>query len=296
MSSDDSIPQNSPAVLFPADPITGAEQVRPITDPAAQPARDDRHEPVQEILDDVHEFIELSAPEIRIFDHPALIRLKRLKQLGLADLVFPTATHVRREHSLGTLHVAHLMLEHLDQNIRRVDGRSMSKEFPADDRKLTRAERVFTRLSALVHDMGHLPSGHTFEDELGLTEKHDHSARLRLILDRDPQDWDASGSDARPSWEGLPHDELPSSAFSLRELIDEEFADVAAEAGLGLTASEIVILIVGGDETTVEAANELDSRMSAANARNEAALFRLGVCRDIVSNTVSADLIDYLHR
>ncbi len=275
--------------LFATDPLTGAD----VSSPTLHVATSDRHEPWQEILDDLHEFVELSPAELRVLDHPALVRLQRLKQLGMAELVFPNATHVRREHSIGTLHVAHLILEHLDRNIRRVDSRSDSKRYPPEYRPLTRAERAFTRVSALIHDVGHLPSGHTFEDELGLIGRHDHRERLTLILDRPPASWDAFGGDVELATGELPPARQPSSNFSLREILDLEYDDLVSETGLDLSPTETILLLVAGDQATIDKVAEVDAQ-STQNAVGTT--FRIGVCRDIVSNTVSADLIDYLHR
>ena len=185
----------------------------------------------------------------------------------MTELVFPTATHVRREHALGSLHVAHLILEAIEANRGRASRLGAQREWPIDPEPLTAPEICFTRLAALLHDIGHLPSGHTFEDELGLWDKHDHRPRLALILDR-------------TTWDGV--DTLPT----LRELIDSEYADFAQQSGLDLTPAEILVHLIGGDEETEHAAQTLDARGG----------FRVAVCRDVVGNTVCADLLDYLHR
>ncbi|MDP9110908.1 MAG: HD domain-containing protein, partial [Candidatus Eremiobacteraeota bacterium] len=58
---------------------------------------------MKRIFDPVHHFIELSAPEARLLDLPALQRLRRLRQLGLAYFAFPSAEHSRFSHALGAL-------------------------------------------------------------------------------------------------------------------------------------------------------------------------------------------------
>src|ERR1700729_4665697 len=58
---------------------------------------------VKRIFDPVHHFIELSTAEARLLDLPAMQRLRRLRQLGLAYLAFPSAEHSRFSHALGAL-------------------------------------------------------------------------------------------------------------------------------------------------------------------------------------------------
>ena len=64
-----------------------------------------------EIRDPIHGFIELDDWERDIVNHPVFQRLRRIRQLGLTDMVYPGATHSRFEHSLGVMHVATRMFE-----------------------------------------------------------------------------------------------------------------------------------------------------------------------------------------
>ena len=68
-----------------------------------------------EIRDPVHGLIRLTEQEMRIVDTRAFQRLRRIRQLAMADLVYPGALHTRFEHSLGVLHVTHLILRRLEQ-------------------------------------------------------------------------------------------------------------------------------------------------------------------------------------
>ena len=87
-------------------------------------------------------------------------RLRRIRQLGFSDLVYPGATHSRLGHSIGVYHVAGRLLE----IIRRKSGKQ------DNDR-----ERV-VRLAALLHDVGHGPFSHVFEPAAkaaGVGRKHE---------------------------------------------------------------------------------------------------------------------------
>ena len=63
------------------------------------------------IRDAVHGDIELGPLEIELIDTPEFQRLRGIKQLGTAYLVFPSAVHTRFEHSLGTSWMAHRILQ-----------------------------------------------------------------------------------------------------------------------------------------------------------------------------------------
>jgi hypothetical protein len=108
------------------------------------------------IRDAVHGDIEMGPLEVEIMDTPEFQRLRGIKQLGTAYLVFPSATHTRFEHSLGTSWMAHRILE----VIRR------TRAVPSDEEQLI-------RVTALLHDITHIPFGHTLEDERRVLPRHD---------------------------------------------------------------------------------------------------------------------------
>jgi HD superfamily phosphohydrolase len=119
----------------------------------------------------------------RLFiDSPPMQRLRRVKQLGTTHLVYPDATHTRFSHALGTLRAAQDLLDAvLDQENRPRPPYDLFREWRES---LTRKENgkrlaetiVLTRLGALLHDLCHIPFGHTIEDDLDLLEKHDRNA------------------------------------------------------------------------------------------------------------------------
>ena len=122
--------------------------------------------PKKLIRDAVHGDIELSALEVELIDTPEFQRLRGIKQLGTAYLVFPSAVHTRFEHSLGTSWMAHRIL----QTIRR-------NKAVSDDE-----ERVI-RVAALLHDITHIPFGHTLEDERRVLPRHDKDEdRVQFFL------------------------------------------------------------------------------------------------------------------
>jgi HD superfamily phosphohydrolase len=108
------------------------------------------------IRDAVHGDIEMTSLEVELMDTPEFQRLRGIKQLGTAYLVFPSAVHTRFEHSLGTSWMAHRILN----AVRR------TSDVSADDASLI-------RVAALLHDLTHIPFGHTLEDERRVLPRHD---------------------------------------------------------------------------------------------------------------------------
>src|SRR5262245_15779250 len=108
------------------------------------------------IRDAVHGDIQLDALEVELLDTPEFQRLRGIKQLGTAYLVFPSALHTRFEHSVGTSWMAYRLVH----AVRRVQPMS------ADEERLA-------RVSALLHDITHIPFGHTLEDERRVLPRHD---------------------------------------------------------------------------------------------------------------------------
>src|SRR5688572_33506176 len=108
------------------------------------------------IRDAVHGDIEMGPLEVEIMDTPEFQRLRGIKQLGTAYLVFPSALHTRFEHSIGTSWMARRLVE----AVRRTHSLN------ADEERLT-------RVTALLHDITHIPFGHTLEDERRVLPRHD---------------------------------------------------------------------------------------------------------------------------
>ena len=108
--------------------------------------------------DPVYGFI--SIPKEIIFDiveHPYFQRLRRIKQLGLTDLVYPGALHTRLHHVLGAMHL-------------------MSKAIATIKRKghkITSEEEEAALLAILLHDIGHGPFSHALEHDIVTGVSHE---------------------------------------------------------------------------------------------------------------------------
>jgi uncharacterized protein len=123
---------------------------------------------VKRIFDPIHHFIELSTAEARLLDLPVMQRLRRLRQLGLAYLAFPSAEHSRFSHALGALAVGTRAFDELTRH-----GRHLF-----DDENDLAYQRRLVRAALLLHDVGHGPFSHSCEAVLGVA----HEARTAEIL------------------------------------------------------------------------------------------------------------------
>src|SRR4030042_1876366 len=94
------------------------------------------------VKDAVHGNIKVAELERKLMDTAELQRLRGVKQLGMAYLVYPGANHTRFEHALGTMHIAGQFCEAMG---------------------LGDAETARLRAAALLHDVGHLAFSHESE-------------------------------------------------------------------------------------------------------------------------------------
>ncbi|MGH7607086.1 MAG: HD domain-containing protein [Gemmatimonadales bacterium] len=104
--------------------------------------------------------IRLEPEALALVDTPALQRLRYVRQLGHAFLVYPGATHTRFEHSLGAYHLARRVVAQLEETVGRLEP----------------GAGLGVRLAALLHDVGHYPFSHALE-EAGLPRHEDLAAR-----------------------------------------------------------------------------------------------------------------------
>ncbi len=102
-----------------------------------------------EIKDPVHGYVYITENEKNLIDTYPMQRLRRLKQLAGSEYVYPGANHTRFEHCLGVMYLAGKVVE--NPNLSRI----VSDE-----------EADMIRLSGLLHDVGHGPFSHVFEQLL----------------------------------------------------------------------------------------------------------------------------------
>ena len=213
------------------------------------PARD------KDVRDPVHGDIELREHEQHIVNTAIFQRLHGIRQLGFAYHVYPGASHNRFQHSLGTLHMAQRIAEAIERG-----AVVPAVAQPSGD------DLAYLRVAALIHDIGHIPFGHTLEDEVRVFDER-HAAPARL-------------------------------AFMHQRLIDQ--AACATCTVLIERAGEILRAAEMDEDEYVDAIEAEKETATQPGATKTAAPTLLAAERwylaDIVGNTICADLLDYVRR
>ena len=101
-----------------------------------------------------------------LIEHPWFQRLRRIKQLGMTDMVYPGALHTRFHHSIGAMH----LMNHAIHALRL-------KEVEISDQ-----EELNAAVAILLHDIGHGPFSHALENSI--IENIDHEIISRLYMDK----------------------------------------------------------------------------------------------------------------
>lgn len=115
--------------------------------------------------DPVHGFITIPHPILfDIVEHPYFQRLRRIKQLGLSDYVYPGALHTRFHHALGAFHLMRKAL-----SVLRLKGQD-----------ITEKEEIAACAAILLHDIGHGPFSHTLEHVLIPKLSHEHISKVYM--------------------------------------------------------------------------------------------------------------------
>ncbi len=141
---------------------------------------------VKRIFDPIHHFIELSTAEAKLLDSDVMQRMRRLRQLGLAYLAFPSAEHSRFSHALGALAAGTRVFETLV----RYSAEAFTDQDDID------YQRRLLRAALLLHDIGHGPYSHACEAVLGIRHEQrtqalielPHMRELIAALEVDPAD------------------------------------------------------------------------------------------------------------
>ena len=224
-------------------------------------------EPDKTVTDPVHQDIYLTVAEARIIDSPSMQRLRHVKQLGMTLKVYPGAEHSRFTHLLGTVAATQKIL---DKVLSSSDGphaeTSLLTEWrDADAFNCKWGEAtVLARLSSLLHDLTHVPFGHTIEDDLEVLIPHDRNE------DRFQAMWDQLDEEVRKEIESA------TSITAARE---------GREPSLFVELKKIVL-------DKADKAKTENAKAGDPEPLNSPYPF----VADVVNNTICADLLDYIAR
>ncbi len=118
------------------------------------------------INDPVHGFVKITSELIyEIIQHPFVQRLRRIRQLGLSEFVYPGAIHTRFHHALGAMHLMGLALDTL-----------RGKGFEISDQEYEAA-----KIAILLHDVGHGPMSHALEHIILKDMRHEKLSQLLML-------------------------------------------------------------------------------------------------------------------
>lgn len=267
--------------------------------------------------DQVHGDAHYDPLSVALLNTKVLQRLGRVYQLGYGHLVFRGGTHTRLSHVMGAAHMATRVVDRLQFNYtqkRATYPRHVvtpetflpgSNSHDINDR--WDILRHLVCWAALLHDLGHVPLGHTLEDEFeGIFKKHDDYASPRAlhlwgergeifpVLTNEalhPPSFAACGITGRQVWQAVmlicfhkdtpdKRDDTKSFFTYLTEKIDQADANSAKlsveEQSVIALEKSFIALLVDAHERATE-------------------IFRPYMA-DIVGNTICADYLDYLRR
>jgi HD superfamily phosphohydrolase len=119
------------------------------------------------IKDCIHRLINIPTICKQFIDTPEFQRLRHIKQLGLAYLVYPSAVHSRFEHSIGVMHLAGIVIDNLITH-----GADISIR-----------DKELVQIAGLLHDVGHIAFSHLFDymlEEKGISVLHEERSIIIL--------------------------------------------------------------------------------------------------------------------
>ncbi len=265
----ESIRQAAPALTADIDALAG-KWVKSLTDKISDGSNIEFRP--KQINDPVWGTIELLPWEVALLDTPLLQRMRGVRQLGLAHLVFPGACHGRLEHIIGVVGAIEETTRALTRQIERWNRNNSEHQI----RTITDPERYAIRLAGLLHDVGHGPFSHALEP----------------VLETEAPLGEAAGD---PEWrKGLQKvrtvlvsqfelNKPPSTSEIIAVLI------VNSDALQQILASDKIVTARG--QTSESLVNAITAAIIGA-LKGPGAMFLSG----IVSSQIDADKLDYMVR
>jgi HD superfamily phosphohydrolase len=223
----------------------------------------------KEINDPIWKIIRLSPLEVCLLDTPLMQRLRGVRQLGLAHLVYPGASHTRLEHSIGVCHAARRML-----------GLLVGTMSSSLDEVQRLSAQTIVGVAGLLHDSGHVAFSHVGENVLEDVLRSSFDTIRTIFAETFSGLVKVRRSDGRPS---APHPR-PGELLSALLAISQPMIDLLNRQGeLGLPAEDMT--------TTVSAL--------ILGYAPETLIFNkqyLYFIKDVITGDIDSDKIDYVAR
>jgi len=267
--------------------------------------------------DNIHSDIFLDDFITLIIDTPEFQRLDKIKQLGMCNLVYRCAKHTRFLHSIGVYHLSKKILDFVVQNHQRLDIPVPVKKIsniyleghPNDEddimefkRKIEGIKKVVS-VAALLHDITHVPFGHTLEDGFkGIYTKHDSLENLRLYYllfphKSDTKEYESEISRVFAEYPneyvgGLPNQDLKELVFLILKYKVEVKEDTIIDFDKLIAKEKERI---EKEEATDDVKDMLTKLSDIYEKFKESGLFH-PFMSDVISDTICADILDYIPR
>jgi len=270
--------------------------------------------------DQVHGDVQYDRLSVALLNTKVMQRLGRVYQLGYSHLVFRGGTHTRLSHVMGAAHVAGKIVDALRVNYKQKRAaRPLHVAEPIDflpckERKSTGERknlddrwevlRHLATWAALLHDLGHVPLGHTLEDEFeGIFKKHDDfsSPRSSYLWDTNSEVYSVL-SNANLYPESFNTCEIGSTQVWQAVMLICFFKDSPQEPNFGKYLdghSDSLQAKIEKENDTLKK-QELKHELTFVGLLQEAWAQTKDLfgpyMTDIVANTICADYLDYVRR
>ena len=246
--------------------------------------------PKHKIMDTVHGAIPMFSHERKIIDHPLFLRLRHIKQNDILQFVFIGASHTRFEHSIGTMHIASRIFKTMMRNLIRYKGINTLTQ-----NQIEGIQYIYgcLRLAALLHDVGHFPFSHQFEEsEFGKKVFTDTS--LIEALWKNPNNYLNNG---KPSSLKHEHFSLLCGIEILKELDSQHNSIFETEDILGIMEKGDIMPSEKFCSHSLTLLKLFIGQLTWKEGSNKAMELKIqGFLKDIISGEIDADKMDYLLR
>jgi len=238
------------------------------------------------VMDPVHGGIPFFTHEKKIMDHILFQRLRHIKQNDILHYVFPGATHSRLEHSLGTMNVASEIFKSMIRNYL-----TNRREAEMTDSQINAIQYFYgcLRIASLLHDVGHMPFSHQFEEsDAGKTLLADKDIIKKIWLDHfkdtavEPEILSHENYSVRCASEILQGMDLPFEYQDILSMLDGSFVKPSA------TFVDSAIITIKLFSRVPEVVDKYPPEQIGTSI--------MQLFRDIISGEIDADKMDYLLR